>query len=191
MPPARIHPRPRAVEVAGHKLGNHLRPRVDKAFVECERAWVKIDACGKVLGRLAAKIVPLLMGKHKPTYQPQRDSGDYVVVVNVAQSVLTGKTMDMKRYYRHSGLPGGLSFVTMAQLFAKNPVEPLRRAVNGMLPKNKLRLQRMKRLRLFPGLEHTHEGHFKPGQLAFTAITDDDPKIHTRLKPVAPPPSTS
>jgi ribosomal protein L13 len=80
-------PRPRAIETVGRTVGRRLRPRVDKAFIEIDRAWHMVNGYGQVCGRLASKIVPLLCGKHKPTYQPQRDMGDYVVVLNVAKTV--------------------------------------------------------------------------------------------------------
>ena len=155
--PLGVSPRPRAVESAGRAVKNNLRPRVDKAFADVQRAWHHVNAYGQVFGRLASKIVPLLAGKHKPTYMPQQDMGDYVVVTNVAKIVVTGKKMQQKMYYRHSGYPGGLKKQSMETLMAKNPVEPFRRAIYGMLPKNRLRMQRMRRLRLFPGDEHSHE----------------------------------
>ena len=95
------------------------------------------------MGRLATRIVWLLTGKHKPIWQPQRDVGDYVVVTNCERVAYTGKKLETKRYYRHSGYPGGLRVTYLHELIKKNPLEPLRRAVYGMLPKNKLRLQRM------------------------------------------------
>lgn len=185
-----VFPRPRAIETVGRTVGRRLKRRADKAFAEPERAWHLVDAYGQVLGRLASKLVPLLCGKHKPIYQPQHDVGDYVVVVNVAKTVVTGKAMDQKKYYRHSGYMGGLKTTTLRQLIAKNPLEPLRRAILGMLPKNRLRGQRMRRLRLFPGPEHIHEGQFQPGELAYRTIFDrkDDlpPELHRITKEEAP-----
>ena len=140
-------PRARAIETAGRWFGplaqRKPKPDRDKAFAEIRRAWHFIDAKGEILGRLAAKIAPLLCGKHKPIFQPARDVGDYVVVTNVEQIEVTGKNRQHKLYYRHSGYPGGLKALTFEQLFTKNPVEPLRKAINGMLPKNRLRPQRM------------------------------------------------
>eukprot|EP00964_Phaeocystis_antarctica_P032928 scaffold18654_cov66-Phaeocystis_antarctica.AAC.1 len=142
-------PRARAIETAGRWFGplaqRKPRPAKDKAFAEIRRAWHFVDAKGEILGRLAAKIAPLLCGKHKPIFQSARDVGDYVVVTNVEQIEITGKNNQNKLYYRHSGFAGGLKAMTFDQLFTKNPVEPLRRAINGMLPKNKLRYQRMRR----------------------------------------------
>ena len=105
-----------------------------------------IDAKGKVLGRLASRIAVILTGKHKPEYIPYLDKGDKVVVKNVSEMKITGKKMKQKKYYRHSGYPGGLKTKTLEEVFSKNPAEVLRRAVWNMLPKNKLRKQRIKRL---------------------------------------------
>lgn len=173
-------PKARAIETAGRTVTARLRPRADKAFADIARTWHHVDGYGQVFGRLASKLVPILCGKHKPTYTPQHDQGDYVVVTNVAHMVLTGKKAELKRYYRHSGYPGGLRITKFPELFAKNPVEPFRRAVYGMLPKNKLRAQRMQRLRLFPEDEHLHheqlaaEGgrrvHFDPAGSGFAPL---------------------
>ena len=109
-------PRARAIETAGRWFGplaqRKPRPDRDKAFAEIRRAWHFIDAKGEILGRLAAKIAPLLCGKHKPIFQPARDVGDYVVVTNVEQIEVTGKNRQHKLYYRHSGYPGGLKALT-------------------------------------------------------------------------------
>ena len=160
----------RAGAVANKFSFSRGKPRVDKSFHEPERAWIVIDAHGEVMGRLASRIVPLLMGKHKPIYQPHRDCGDNVIVVNAAYVVVTGKTMDQKKYYHHSGYPGGLKTTPLWRLFEQNPVEPLRRAIFGMLPKNKLRHQRMKRLRMYPAGEHAQEATLRAANgLAFRA----------------------
>ena len=171
-------PKPRRWDLPGVVYKEPDRPRqgrrgtrADKNFVECERAWLKVDAHGHVMGTLAAQIVPLLCGKHKPIYQPQRDVGDYVVITNAATVVVTGKTREQKRYYRHSGYPGGLQVTTFEQMYKANPCSPLRQAIYGMLPRNKLRLQRLRRLRIFPGEEHAHESHFKdPLTKAFDVV---------------------
>ena len=158
-------PRARAIETAGRWFGplaqRKPRPAKDKAFAEVRRAWHFIDAKGEVLGRLAAKVAPLLCGKHKPIFQSCRDVGDYVVVVNAAKVVLTGRGMDTKAYYHHSGYAGGLKATPVWRVFEQNPVEPLRRAIFGMLPKNRLRHQRMSRLRLYPAAEHAQEASFR------------------------------
>mmetsp|Transcript_21976 Transcript_21976/g.55968 ORF Transcript_21976/g.55968 Transcript_21976/m.55968 type:complete len:195 (-) Transcript_21976:234-818(-) len=189
-------PRARAIETAGRWFGplaqRKPKPDRDKAFAEIRRAWHFIDAKGEILGRLAAKIAPLLCGKHKPIFQPARDVGDYVVVTNVEQIEVTGKNRQHKLYYRHSGYPGGLKALTFEQLFTKNPVEPLRKAINGMLPKNRLRPQRMRRLRLFPGEEHRHEAQRSADNLAFDTLMPPSHMVHysptmVRIKPPETP----
>ena len=183
-----VSPRPRAIETAGRQPGKYALskgfpgPVRDKYFAECPRAWHHVNARGYPLGRLASKIVPLLVGKHKPIFQMQRDVGDFVVVTNVKDVDLTGKKAEQKKYYRHSGYMGGLESQTYAQLFAKNPVEPLRRAVAGMLPKNKLRAQRLRRLRLYPGPEHLHAAQLAPGLLAYEAVLPPPQQIHALPK---------
>ena len=180
------HPKARAVETPGRTPKNgKIRPAADKGFGPAERAWHVIDARGEVLGRLASKIVPLLCGKHKPTWQPQRDVGDFVVVTNVADVIVTGPKMEKKMYYRHTGFPGGLRVLSMEELIKKNPVEPLRKAVVGMLPKNKLRGQRLRRLRLFPGPEHVHEPQLRDataGSYVSTLPVGDRPATFRRYE---------
>ena len=107
----------------------------------------KIDAAGKVLGRLATQIAVLLRGKGRPDFRPNQDSGDFVVVKNVDKIKVTGKKMEQKKYYRHSGYPGGLKETSLKKLFEKSPAEVLRKAVFGMLPRNKLRAIQIKRLK--------------------------------------------
>lgn len=106
-----------------------------------------IDATNQVLGRLASKIALLLRGKHKPNFDPSKDEGDFVIVKNVDKIKVTGKKMEKKKYFWHSGYPGGLKVRTLKELFAKDPKEVLRIAVLGMLPKNKLRKRMIKRLK--------------------------------------------
>ena len=106
-----------------------------------------IDATGKVLGRLASEIAVLLRGKHKPDFVPYKDQGDFVKIKNTDKLKFTGKKFANKKYYHHSGYPGGLKAITLEKLFYKNPEEVLRKAVWGMLPKNKLRKEQIKRLR--------------------------------------------
>lgn len=113
-----------------------------------QRSNHKIDAADKTPGRLAAQIAPLLIGKTQPDYQPNVDSGDFVIVENASQMKITGKKMDQKVYRSHSGYPGGLKEVLLKKLWSKNPSEILRRAVSRMLPKNKLRNERLKRLQI-------------------------------------------
>lgn len=106
-----------------------------------------IDAAGKILGRLAAEIAVLLRGKQRPDFLPNQDAGDFVVVKNVAQIKITGRKMEQKKYYRHSGYPGGLKETPLKKLFEISPAEVLRKSVFGMLPRNKLRAEQIKRLK--------------------------------------------
>jgi len=112
-----------------------------------QRETHTIDATGKVLGRLAAEIAVLLRGKHKSDFAPYKDIGDIIIVKNVAQLRFTGKKMEQKKYYRHSGYLGGLKEISLKELFAKNPAEVFKKAVFGMLPSNKLRVKMIKRLK--------------------------------------------
>lgn len=123
---------------------------------EITRRWILIDAADAPLGRVSTQIAKYLIGKYKPTYTPHMDGGDYVVVINAANTVVTGDKETAKTYYRHSGFPGGLKEATVAEVRAKNPERLIAAAVKGMLPKNKLAAERMKRLRVFTGAEHTH-----------------------------------
>jgi len=107
-----------------------------------------IDATGKVLGRLAAQIAILLRGKHKPDFVPYKDMGDFVVVKDVGKLKITGKKMEQKKYFRHTGYLGGVKEISLKQMFKENPAEVLRKAVFGMLPKNKLRAKMIKRLKI-------------------------------------------
>lgn len=120
------------------------------------RRWILIDARDATLGRLSTEIAKYLTGKYKPTYTPHVDNGDYVVVVNAAELVVTGAKETDKIYYSYSGFPGGLKEAQLKDLRAKNPASIIEHAVKGMLPKNKLAADRMARLRVFPGAEHDH-----------------------------------
>jgi len=137
-----------------------FKTRVTKAK-EIKRDWHLMDAQGQILGRLAVNIAALLMGKNKPALVPYLDGGDYVVVINAAKIEVTGRKHDNKLYYRHSGYPGGFKKVTFSQQMAKDPTEIIRQAVEGMLPKNKLRDQRLARLKIFVDKEHNYEDKFK------------------------------
>lgn len=128
---------------------------------DIDRSWYLFDAEGEVLGRLATRITPLLMGKTKSNYAPYLDMGDYVVVVNAAKFVVTGKKDKNKIYYRHSGRPGHLKAEPLGKLRKRRPTEPLRRAVKRMLPANLLRDARMSRLKLYEGSEHPHQAQIK------------------------------
>lgn len=123
---------------------------------EIAREWWIIDASTLPLGKLAVVIADKLMGKSKVTYTPHTDNGDYVVVVNAKNLKVTGDKMTDKHYYRHSGFPGGLTDLTLAEIIEKDPTLAVKKAVAGMLPKNKLQAERMKRLRVFADAEHSH-----------------------------------
>ena len=123
---------------------------------EIERQWWLIDASVMPLGKLAVVIADKLMGKSKVTYTPHIDNGDYVVVVNAKNLKVTGEKMTQKKYYRHSGFPGGLTELKLEEVIEKDPSVAIREAVKGMLPKNKLSADRLARLRVFEGAEHAH-----------------------------------
>lgn len=123
---------------------------------EVTRAWHVIDASDVVLGRLASQTAVLLRGKHKPTFAPHVDTGDFVIIVNAEKVVLTGNKAQQKRAYRHSGYPGGLSSISYADLLAKDPRKVIEKAVRGMLPKNTLGRQQLSKLKVYSGAEHPH-----------------------------------
>ena len=123
---------------------------------EVSREWFLVDAAELPLGRLATIIADKLIGKNKPTYTPHIDGGDYVVVINAANLVVTGDKETGKIYYRHSGFPGGIKDATLAEVREKFPERIIEKAVQGMLPKNKLSADRMGRLKIFAGAEHAH-----------------------------------
>ena len=123
---------------------------------EISREWWVIDASTLPLGKLAVVIADKLMGKSKVTYTPHIDNGDYVVVINAKNLKVTGEKMTQKKYYRHSGFPGGLTELKLEEVIEKDPSVAIREAVKGMLPKNKLAADRMARLRVFDGAEHAH-----------------------------------
>lgn len=120
------------------------------------RKWILIDASEAPLGRLSTQIATYLTGKYKPTFTPHVDGGDYVVVINAKDTVVTGAKETDKKYYRHSGFPGGIKEASLAEVRAKYPERIIEKAVQGMLPKNKLSVERMKRLKIYPGAEHAH-----------------------------------
>ncbi len=122
-----------------------------------ERQWVVIDAAGKPLGRVATKAAHILRGKHKPTYTPYVDCGDYVIIINAKDVVLTGNKLEDKKYYNHSGYPGGLRERTAKVMVESYPEEMLERAVKGMLPHNRLGRAMGKKLFVYAGSEHKHE----------------------------------
>ena len=123
---------------------------------EVEQGWYVVDAQGKVLGKLATQIAVRLRGKHKPQYTPHVDTGDYIVVVNVAKLRVTGRKAERKVYYRHSGYPGGLKETNFAKLQAAKPTRVLQHAVKGMLPKGPLGYAMLKKLKIYAGATHPH-----------------------------------
>jgi large subunit ribosomal protein L13 len=124
---------------------------------EVTREWYLVDAEGKTLGRLATQIADTLRGKRKPQYTPHVDTGDFVIVVNAEKIAVTGNKLDQKRYYRHSGYPGGIRSRTLREQLERRPTEVLRVAVKGMLPKNRLARQQITKLKIYAGPEHPHE----------------------------------
>jgi large subunit ribosomal protein L13 len=124
---------------------------------EVTRNWYVVDAEGKTLGRLATRIADTLRGKDKPQYTPHTDTGDFVVVVNAEKVAVTGKKMDEKIYYRHSGYPGGLKQRTLREQLQRRPTDVLRKAVKGMLPRNRLASAQLQKLKIYAGPDHPHE----------------------------------
>jgi large subunit ribosomal protein L13 len=121
-----------------------------------ERNWLVVDAEGKTLGRLATQIADALRGKRKPEYTPHVDTGDFVVVVNAEKVHVTGQKRQQKRYYRHSGYPGGLRSRTLEEMLERRPEEVIRHAVKGMLPRNRLGRKQLTKLKVYAGPEHPH-----------------------------------
>ena len=121
-----------------------------------EREWLVVDAAGKTLGRLATQIADTLRGKHKPEYTPHCDVGDFVVVVNAEKIVVTGRKREQKLYHRYSGYPGGLRTRTFTEMLDRRPEEPLRLAVKGMLPRNRIARAQLRKLKIHAGPEHPH-----------------------------------
>jgi large subunit ribosomal protein L13 len=124
---------------------------------DVERRWYVVDAEGETLGRLATRIADTLRGKQKPTYTPHVDTGDFVVVVNAEKIGVTGQKLDQKRYYRHSGYPGGIRSRTLREQLERRPTEVIRTAVKGMLPRNKLARRQITKLKVYAGPNHPHE----------------------------------
>jgi large subunit ribosomal protein L13 len=124
---------------------------------EIDRHWYVVDAEGQTLGRLATRIADTLRGKHKAQYTPHVDTGDFVIVVNAEKIAVTGKKLDEKLYHRHSGYPGGLRTRTLREQLDRRPTEVLRKAVKGMLPRNRLSRSQLTKLKIYAGPEHPHE----------------------------------
>ncbi|HAI52019.1 MAG: 50S ribosomal protein L13 [Limnochordia bacterium] len=131
---------------------------------EVERKWYVVDAEGQTLGRLASQVAAILKGKHKPIYTPHVDTGDHVIVINAEKINLTGKKLHSKRYYRHSGYPGGLKSITAGDLLNRYPERVIRAAVWGMIPHNRLGRKMIKKLKVYAGPEHPHQAQ-KPEKL--------------------------
>jgi large subunit ribosomal protein L13 len=124
---------------------------------EIERTWYVVDAEGKTLGRLSTEIARILRGKHKPIYTPHVDTGDYVIVINADKVRVTGKRLDQKMYYRHSGYMGGLKTVPLRRMLETHPERVIEHAVKGMLPKNRLGRQMYKKLKVYAAPDHPHQ----------------------------------
>jgi large subunit ribosomal protein L13 len=129
-----------------------------------ERTWYVVDANGKTLGRLATQIAETLRGKRKPEYTPHVDTGDFVVVINAEKIHVTGNKLADKRYYRHSGYPGGIRSRTLGEMLERRPEEVIRKAVKGMLPRNRLARQQLTKLKVYAGPDHPHAAQ-KPEKL--------------------------
>ncbi len=124
---------------------------------EIERRWYVVDAADETLGRLASRIARVLEGKHKPTYAPNLDSGDHVIVLNASLIAVTRDKRESKLYIRHSGYPGGYKEETLGHLLERRPEEVIRRAVKGMLPRTKLGAQQLRKLKIYAGTDHPHQ----------------------------------
>jgi large subunit ribosomal protein L13 len=126
------------------------------AQVQQDRVWHVIDASDVVLGRLATQAATLLRGKHKPTFAPNIDTGDFVIIINADKVALTGAKLEKKKAYTHSGFPGGLKTTSYTELMAKNPAKAVEKAIRGMLPHNSLARQQLTKLKVYAGPEHPH-----------------------------------
>lgn len=126
-------------------------------FSKCPRLWYIVDVNSKVLGRVATILANYIRGKHKPNYTPYTDEGDYVIVLNASKILVTGNKREKKIYYRHSGYVGGLKKVNFKTMITKFPERVVKNAVRGMMPKNSLSKMMLKKLKVYPGLTHTHE----------------------------------
>lgn len=124
---------------------------------EIERKWWVVDAKDMTLGRLASVIAPILRGKHKPEFVPNLDVGDYVIVINAERIHVTGRRLDQKKYWRHTGYPGGVRNLTLRQVLDKHPERPVKFAIKGMLPKGPLGRQMLTKLKVYAGSDHPHE----------------------------------
>jgi large subunit ribosomal protein L13 len=165
---------------------------------EIEKDWQVIDADGQTLGRLASEVARLLMGKHKPTYSPHLDMGDFVVIVNADKVRVTGKKLDDKIYYRHTGYMGGLKETVLSEMLEKQPRRVIELAVRGMLPRNRLSRHLLRHLKVYAGPDHPHEAQVneskkrvnrrRAGVVSTPAATPAREKVSTSS---AKPPRTS
>ena len=121
-----------------------------------ERNWLVVDATGKTLGRLATQLADILRGKRKPEYTPHVDTGDFVIVVNAEKIHVTGNKLEQKTYWRHSGYPGGIKSRTLGEMLERRPEEVIRKAVKGMLPRNRLARRQLRKLKVYAGPDHPH-----------------------------------
>ncbi len=149
-------------------MATSIKPYRTRAS-ELKPDWHVIDADGRTLGRLCTEIAVLPQGKHKPIYVPHLNTGDFVIVVNAEKIHVTGKKLEQKIYYRHSGYHGGLKEETLAKVLAKAPTRVIKKAVKGMLPKNSLGRHMLSRLKIYAGGEHPHEAQVKGGERASAA----------------------
>jgi large subunit ribosomal protein L13 len=161
--PADHQARQRIIVMHSLKEDTNLNTFMAKA-ADVQRKWYVVDAEGVVLGRLATQVATVLRGKHKPIYTPHVDTGDYVIIVNAAKTVLTGKKLDQKVYYHHSGFPGGLKETIYRKLMAEKPEFAVKKAIVGMLPKGPLGRQMARKLRVYAGAEHEYESR-KPEKM--------------------------
>ena len=134
-----------------HAMRTYVANSVDR-----DRRWLIVDASGQTLGRLSTQIADALRGKRKPTYTPHVDTGDFVIVVNAEKISVTGNKLEDKRYYRHSGYPGGLKSRTLAEMLERRPEEVIRLSVKGMLPRNRLARKQLTKLKVYAGPDHPH-----------------------------------
>ena len=136
---------------------------------DIKREWIVIDATDIVLGRLATHAAAILRGKHKPTFAPHMDMGDFVIIVNAEKVALTGQKLEKKLAYRHSGYPGGLTATTYVEMLEKHPTRAVEKAIRGMLPKNSLGRAQIKKLKVYAGAEHPHAAQ-QPTQYTLTQV---------------------
>jgi len=153
---------------------------------DIERSWFVVDASGQRLGTLASRIALVLEGKHKPTYATHMDTGDHVIVLNASRLDLGRNKAEQKKYSRHSGYPGGYREETLGHLLERRPEEVIRRAVKGMLPRNKLGAQQLRKLKIYAGTEHPHEAQL-PQVLPGTSLTFDPADMKPAPKPIPAP----